>query len=244
MTDILRDPIWNFLAFVIALLALLISIIIFQINKKKKSLAFLVISDTQLQSLNDIESGNLQVIYKDSPVKNVHLLVLKIINNGNLPIATRDFDEPLCFSFGEQSKILNGGIIDQDPKTLLTTFSVISNKIRIEPLLFNPKDHITFKLLVSGYENVEPTTRIVGIREVNQLSNNSLEYVIINTYLIVILLFLIFVFAMFIVAFTPLGGKVYSLETSKMLVIIILSITGFLLLLTGINAFLRNIRNN
>ena len=167
--DFLRDPIWQFIGAFLALIALFVSIYLFILQRRKKTLAYEILSETELLTMKEGFEGKVQILFEGQNVENVHLLVLKVINNGNIPIASSDFENALTFIFGKDGNILSAEIIDTSPKTLKPTFTANQNKLILNPTLLNSGDIITFKLLLTQYDGeIEVDTRIIGVSEVKK----------------------------------------------------------------------------
>ena len=185
MMDFLRDPIWQFIGAVLALIALFVSIYLFVLQRRKKTLAYEILSETKLLTMKEGFEGKVQILFEGQSVKNVHLLVIKIINNGNIPIASSDFEKALTFAFNEDVNILSAEIIDTYPKTLKPMIDTNQNRLVLNPTLLNSGDSITFKLLLTQYDGkIEVDTRIIGVSEVKKATEQrtqSLYYLIAGT---------------------------------------------------------------
>jgi len=171
MNEILRDTSWQFIiSSGIAVLAIIAGFVIYLLQRSKKSLSYEVISNTPLLSTSEEIKNDLQILYKGTPVKNVRLFVLKIINDGNQPIATGDFEKPLYFSFFGGTQILSAEVVSTKPENLNPSISFDDEFIAVEPLLLNSKDFIKIKALINGEKfSFKPDTRIIGVREVKEL---------------------------------------------------------------------------
>ena len=162
MLETLRDPIWQSL---IALIAIAVSIYFFVLQRKKKSLSYTVLTETALLTINEAIKSKLQIIYEGRPVQEVHLVVLRVVNDGNISIDVKDFYEPLRFKFGDDANILSAETIDAT-KTLRPQLSIIENSVKVEPILLNDKDTFKIKILVAQYtKRVEADARIFGVRK-------------------------------------------------------------------------------
>jgi hypothetical protein len=101
MIEFLRDSIWQFIC---GIGGIGVAVLIYFLQRRKKSLPYQVLAATPLLTVNEELKGKIQVTFEGTPVQNVHLVLLKILNNGNVPIASSDFELPLSFSFGEKSR--------------------------------------------------------------------------------------------------------------------------------------------
>lgn len=169
MIEILRDSIWQFIGAVIAFIGVLAAVIFYLLQRSRKSLAYQVISSTKILTVNEEYQGKLEIVYEGTPVQNATLCVLKLVNDGNVPIASADYEQPLSLGFGSACNILSAEIIETSPKTLKPLLRVEATRFYLEPLLLNKKDSLTVKLLIAQYNDIiEPEARIIGIREVTQ----------------------------------------------------------------------------
>jgi hypothetical protein len=171
MTEFLRDPIWQFIGAALGFIAIVISVIIFFMQRRKKSLVYEIATNTSLLTLTDEIRGKVQILFEGLPVQNVHLVILHILNDGNIAITSSDYEVPLTFQFGEKTQILSAEIIRTTPDTLKPEFSLMKNSIEFHPTLLNSGDTILFKVLLAHYEgNVTVNARIMGVAEVKQVS--------------------------------------------------------------------------
>ena len=115
--------------------------------------------------------GRIQITFEGKPIQNLSLLVLRIVNDGTIPVTSSDFEEPLSFSFGDDAIILSAEITDVVPRTLKPTLDVDKNHIVLRPLLLNSRDTVSIKLLFTQYAgSIQPYGRIVGVNEVTKVS--------------------------------------------------------------------------
>ncbi len=113
--EFLRDPIWQFVGAILAVIAITISIYFFYLQRTKKSLIYDVLLDYPLLSSKSDLENRVQILFDDKYVSNVYIFVLRIYNDGNVPILPIDFIEPLRFSFGDNSEILEMEIVENNP---------------------------------------------------------------------------------------------------------------------------------
>ncbi len=167
--DFIRDPLWQFVGAVLAVLAIIISIALFFFQRKNKTLAYEIISRTAVLSASEEIAGKLQILFQGEPVRKVHLLVLRLTNNGNVPITSADYEREISFTFSDCEKILSAEISEIMPQQLQAEISVKDKGITIKPLLLNPGDSITLKTLISGFENsIDIDGRVVGVKAIEK----------------------------------------------------------------------------
>lgn len=170
MTEVLRDPVWTFVGAALAILAIIVSIFLWAIQRRKKTLSYDVISSFSLLSVREEIEGKLKVLFEDNPVKNVHLFIIRLINTGNVPITSADYERPVEFSFGEDARILSSEVTATKPENLDVEAEEIDNFYVLLPLLLNPKDSITIKFLVSDYSGpIRIESRIIGVKGLEPL---------------------------------------------------------------------------
>jgi len=150
----------------VGIMGLVVGIVSYIKLKVKKRLSYEVKSRFSLLKIGNQIKHDVKVIYGQEEVKNIHLLLVKIINDGNKHILEEDFIEPITFKFNHQAKVLDTEIQDSDPKNIKMSFdSRTNNVVEIMPVLLNPGDWFVLKLLVSEYEDFELGARIIGVRK-------------------------------------------------------------------------------
>ncbi|WP_198330609.1 hypothetical protein [Psychrobacter cibarius] len=71
--------------------AITVPLIIYFLQKSKKRLAYEIVSNTQLVGVKSEVQNKIKIYYENKLVENVHLLLIRIINNGNQSISIGDF---------------------------------------------------------------------------------------------------------------------------------------------------------
>jgi hypothetical protein len=169
MIGFLRDPIWQFIGASLGLLAIILSVYLFIQQRKKKSLSYDVLTLTPLLTVNEELTGKIRIVYEGTAVQNVYLLILKVQNDGNVPITPSDFVAPLRFQFRKDLQMLSAEVIETTPDSLDPKIRVNTSGFTLSPLLLNNEDTFILKLLLahpgSGL-GLHVRTRIVGVSEV------------------------------------------------------------------------------
>ncbi len=167
--DFIRDPLWQFVGAVLAVLAIIISIALFLFQRRTKTLAYEVISRTAVLSASEEIAGKLQILFQGETVRKVHLLVLRLVNNGNVPITSADYEREVSFVFSDCEKILSAEISETTPSKLLAEIVIKEKSISIKPLLLNPGDSIAVKTLISGFEgSIDVDGRVIGVNTIGK----------------------------------------------------------------------------
>lgn len=166
--DLLRDQIWTFISAALTLLSMLSGVIYFFIQRKKKLIEYKIISNFPLFSIHDkkVADGKLSVSYDGVKFNNLHICIIEILNKGNVPIESRDFEDPLKFSFGKQSNLINAEIIKTTPTELKPKLKVDNANFELEPCLLNPGDRFLVKIIIENYDfnQLKVSARISGIK--------------------------------------------------------------------------------
>lgn len=167
MLEILRDPLWQAVGALLAIAALVGSIVIFQLQRHRRGVAFAVLSRSQLLTVREELEGKLQVLYEGEPVRSLSLLMVRVWNSGNQPILVSDFERPIAFSTGMGSCILSAAVTDVNPRGFILEVAVEGAVVTLSPALLNPGDAISLKLLVRDMNGgLIPSCRIVGVKSI------------------------------------------------------------------------------
>jgi hypothetical protein len=134
-----------------AIVTVIVTVIVFWLQRKRKRLTYKVTSDLDLLTKNEQIRGQVKVLYADKPVENVRLYTIQVINSGRLVIERTDFDGPLHIEFDNNAQILSVEVIDTIPDDLPAEIEQKPNSIAISPLLMNRKDSITIKFILNGH---------------------------------------------------------------------------------------------
>lgn len=167
MLDILRDPVWEFVGGVV--ITIVIGVIAWWTQRRRKALSFDIISRTPLLSAEDEVKGKLQVLFYGEPVQDVHLATVMIINSGNVPIISADYERPVNLSFGEEAQILTAEVTETNPDSLQVSVDIEATRIVLRPVLLNGGDSITLKLLINRLGGISVDGRIVGVKDIREL---------------------------------------------------------------------------
>ena len=76
MLDFLRDPIWTFIGAALAIVAIVVPILLWVFQQKRKMLSY-ERSVTPLLTVKEEIAGRLKVLFDDQPVQNIFLMVIK-----------------------------------------------------------------------------------------------------------------------------------------------------------------------
>lgn len=166
MIEIIRDPMWQFIG---VILVIIIPLILYLVQRRRKALSWEIISNTPLLSIDDEIRGNLQVLFDGKPVQDVQLIIVEIINSGNVAIKSTDYERPINLDFGENAHILTAEVTETTPDNLDVSINIEGTKVLLNPTLMNGKDSITIKTIVGQFnDQITVEGRIVGVKEVQK----------------------------------------------------------------------------
>ena len=125
----------------ITVIAVVVSIIVYFKQKKRKRLSYEVISDTPLLTAEEETRNEIILMHKNEAVEKVKLIVLRLFNSGNVPIQSSDYEEPIIIRLGE-AQVLSAEVIKKTPNNLKATLIVQEGTVTLSPTLLNPSDSI------------------------------------------------------------------------------------------------------
>ena len=160
MSNLFSDQSWQIINAILTLVAIGISIYIFRKQNIKRSLAYIV-TERNLLKISEKIKDKIEIRYDNKLLKSAHLIILQVINNGNVEIRADDFDSPLSFNFDEDTTIISTQIIEKNPANLNPVIDPSApGKITLNPLLLNSGSLFSVELLISGWK--EGNYKLVG----------------------------------------------------------------------------------
>ncbi len=167
ITEILRDPLWQFVGVVLALAAIAASYLQFRATIARKELTFGVLASRKLVAIADEVTSRVSIQLDGRSVSNVYMVEFGIKNSGNQPILRDNFDEPFRINFLKGTSVISAEVTRIHPETLAASVSIQPGSIVVDPLLLNPGDYLVIQALTSG-NRPEHTAkgRIVGVSSV------------------------------------------------------------------------------
>ena len=174
MTDIMRDPLWQFVGAMLALVALAAVFIIAILQRKRKRLSYEIMAQTSVLAVKEELRKRVQILFDGSPVTDAEMLVLRIVNTGNIPVLASDYIRPVCFRLAEPARVLTAEVLETNPAGIDAAVSQPDvSSIALAPTLLNPRDSVVVKLLVAGHHaEVTVDARVVGVRSIEVLGES------------------------------------------------------------------------
>lgn len=170
MIEIFRDPLWQFVGAILALLAIPAAFWIFLLQRERREIAYGTLSSRRLISLSSELRSRVAITLDGKAVEGVHLLVVGIKNSGNVPIVESDFLYPPTIRASNGTEFISAEITKFHPSNLQPALTLFSDRLEIKPLLLNPGDYFSIQALTSGQSpSATPDFRIVGTSKIEQL---------------------------------------------------------------------------
>jgi hypothetical protein len=149
---------------VTAFLAIGVSITIYRLNRKRKSLTYDILSMTRLIGIGKNEiSERVKIVVDDKPVQNVGIVRVKITNSGTEPIKASDFERKITFAVWAPCRVIDASVTEKKPDSLQPSVWFEDDKVTIEKTLLNSRDSITLKIILADFDgDVLVDARIEG----------------------------------------------------------------------------------
>ncbi|PFI27074.1 hypothetical protein COI53_25590 [Bacillus thuringiensis] len=142
-------------------------------NRKQKKLEYVIINKTPL--FNQLHS-KMKIFFNDQQIKEAACLsILTIENIGNEAIKEEEFEKSkplkinLLRSDGVPVSIFDVEIYKSNPLDFNVEFDCFNSEgtLSMKPILFNPKDYVSLKLISTEFEHISISGRIIGGSVVN-----------------------------------------------------------------------------
>jgi hypothetical protein len=169
---IIKDPVWQFVGVVVAVIALIATVGIYLIGRPVKRLQVQILSNSPLISVNTDISSQIQILYEDKPVETLSLILLRFENVGNEPIKKTDYSEPIRILLSPNAEVGEVTIEEAKPEDIdLNPRVSKTNEIEMAKALLNPGDQVVIRVLALNNDGtLAVTARIVGVSSLEILS--------------------------------------------------------------------------
>lgn len=144
---------------IVTTIGIVVSLILWLITFRRKEMSYEIISDTPVIGVQDQITDHMHIVYGDDTVHNVYMILVKVINSGNVAVRAKDFDGKLAIQLPAGSRVLNACIAESNPSNLnersvkegLSSQDLVdsfeSERVNLRPVLLNKRDFITVKVL-------------------------------------------------------------------------------------------------
>lgn len=175
MLDLLRDALWQSIGVLVALIAIVVSIIIYRRQTHRKSLTYIIESAYPLLTGTEELQGRLQVQVDGVAVNNIFIMFIELSNSGNVPIERGDFDSPVTVDFEPPALIISVVVESEEPEGIGASLAVQQNSVTLDPLLLNPGDKVILKFILSSEsKKFRISGRVVGVKAICKATPNNL----------------------------------------------------------------------
>lgn len=162
---------WQFVGAAVAVLALVVSVLLTMVQRRRKLLDYELLTDTPLLTIREELQGRVKVLLDDRPIQDVSVIVIRLFNRGNLPIRAIEYERPLALSFGDEAQIVSAEITEQVPANQGAELTTEPGRVQLKPVLMNARDSVTLKCLVAGAQAPVVDGRIVGVSAVRRYNS-------------------------------------------------------------------------
>ena len=175
-------------------LSFILSLIIDLIMRNRRSLGFKVKIHSERRPRRNVKSG-LNTNDEERPINDTMQVEVSIVNTGNEPIQTHEFDRNLEIVFNSNARILDCQPACADIKFIMVESEDDPNRTAISPTLLNPGDVIHVMLLVEKYRDVVAIDgRIAGIKRIKYLGDRALKALALGSILLLLMSVIVPVF--------------------------------------------------
>lgn len=160
----------NIIGVITLLATIIVPIVIYLISRNKKELSYEVSSSTLLAENQEFRDKLKIYIDEKEITSDIYLVLLKIVNSGNIPIREEDFSEDINVHL--EGELLQAELKEKLPNNLtvkldkeMSYFSLLI----VKPLLLNKGDEFTLKILSTKSEKgITINSRIVGVKQIEK----------------------------------------------------------------------------
>jgi len=167
-SDVLSSPGWAVGATLLAGIAIIVAVVLARQQRARKILGY-EIGITSLVSVHRGARDLIKIFYENEQIEHAHLLRLRLVNAGNVPILEADFDRPLKLDFEGSGSPLTVEAKSSPPE-LHPDVKIADGGVALSPLLLNPGDSISIEVFVRDYRGVHFDYRIIGVPTLTEMT--------------------------------------------------------------------------
>jgi hypothetical protein len=170
--EVLRDAIWQFIGAILALIALIVTIVLYRKQRAKKLLVWDGRSIVSLLSVHESLENELQITYRGHEVKEAYMASIAVANEGNVPITREDYDNAITLTLSGGGDAVSFDVTNDNIK--LNGHLEEGGVIRVDPFLLNSGERVNVRLIIIGHmPKIDVKARIIGgsIIEIEQFES-------------------------------------------------------------------------
>jgi hypothetical protein len=182
MSSFLTDP--RYLAPIVTSSGIAVSLVLWILNLRTKEMAFEILTNTPLFSVQEEVKDQVQISFQGQPVHDVNLVLVKLVNTGNVPIRAQEFAGRFALSCPSETKVLLAEVMATNPPDLNQRLApsesnssivdrIEGSDVLLKPILLNAKDSITLKLLVTpSIDTIKVSAHVEGMATIKKSKEN------------------------------------------------------------------------
>jgi hypothetical protein len=148
---------------VVTAVGLLIAWITYLNQRGRQGLEYLVLSNQPL--VNRRVAPDLDVSFRDQPVRDPSLLIVRMVSTGDKAIPASAYETPLAFALSGAQSVVTASVSATRPPDLTVQLTWERNKVFIQPLLLNVGDFIELQVLAAGRaHSIDLEVRIADVQ--------------------------------------------------------------------------------
>jgi len=150
VTNVLRDPRWQFIGVIVAIAFGLWTVFTYWIEQEIYELKVTALANSSLVQIDEGFSNDIEISYDGRFVDNLSLIEIRLENSGNQPIPSSSYERPIKFQFAQGAEILQASVIESIPDDIDLVINVDltqKHEATIEPILFNARNYLEPKRL-------------------------------------------------------------------------------------------------
>lgn len=165
MLALLKDPIWQFVGAVLALIAIAVTVWVYFAQRTKKRLLVERVARMPLIAIGPNKIPGLAITVNNQPIAEATVVLIRVTNIGNAPLIAADFEAPVTLTFGPRALVIHAEVSESNPVGLSIAVKHVDNVVEFQRQLLNPGDSFSCRVLVQDSLGKYATTgRVVGVK--------------------------------------------------------------------------------
>jgi len=170
MEQFFRD--WS--SYIIGILTLIgsiiLSITIYKRQRKIKKLLYELVLNYNMFYIREDIKEKISITYDGKKADHIRLILVKFINQGNIPIVKTDYESEIQIVFADSVNIVDAEISEKKPSNIDIAIKKNQNSIFLTPSLLNPGDYYTVRIILdSKKSDFQVLSRIAGIDKIDEV---------------------------------------------------------------------------
>ncbi len=154
-----------FTTLIIAFAGVVVPVFIWQADFNSRSIQLQIFSQTLLDPDVPKAVSGLRISMDGTDLDRPYLTVIELKNNGDRPILATDYEEEIQIIVDNGARLVRAQLTETAPQDVQPLFTNNDKFLKINPLLLNPNDSMTFSLITDGEKPFFKTrARISGIK--------------------------------------------------------------------------------